>query len=106
MRLADGRLAFSATDLSRHLACGHLTTLRRAVALGAIEAPPPYDDPRGDVLKQRGIEHEARLLERFAAEGRSVAVVEAAARVDKSLAVAPYLHASTAASLKASPWRN
>ena len=78
MHLADGRLAFSATDLSRHLACDHLTTLRRAVALGEIEAPPPYDDPRGDVLKQRGIEHEARLLERFAAEGRTVEVVTAA----------------------------
>ena len=78
MRLADGRLAFSATDLGRHLACSHLTTLRRAVALGGIEAPPPYDDPRGDVLRQRGIEHEARLLERFAAEGRAVEVVTAA----------------------------
>ena len=78
MRLADGRLAFSATDLSRHLACSHLTTLRRAVALGRLERPTPYDDPRGDVLKQRGIEHEQRLLERFAAEGRSVEIVTAA----------------------------
>lgn len=78
MRLADGRLAFSATDLSRHLACSHLTTLRRAVALGQLERPTPYDDPRGDVLKQRGIEHERRLLERFAAEGRSVEIVTAA----------------------------
>ena len=78
MHLADGRLAFSATDLSRHLACGQLTTLRRAVALGEVEAPPPYDDPRGDVLKQRGIEHEARLLERFAAEGRAVEIMTAA----------------------------
>ena len=78
MRLADGRLAFSATDLSRHLACSHLTTLRRGVALGRLERPTPYDDPRGDVLKQRGIEHERRLLERFAAEGRSVEIVTAA----------------------------
>lgn len=45
MRLADGRLAFTATDLSRHVACRHLTTLRRGVALGEIGAPPPYDDP-------------------------------------------------------------
>ena len=78
MRFADGRLAFSATDLSRHLACRHLTSLRWGVALGEIEAPPPYDDPRGEVLKQRGIEHERRLLERFAAEGRAVEVVTAA----------------------------
>ena len=75
MRRASGRLVFSATDLSRHLSCGHLTSLRRAVALGEIESPPPYDDPRADVLKQRGIEHERRLLERFEAEGRAVEIV-------------------------------
>ena len=78
MRHADGRLAFSATDLSLHLACRHLTSLRRAVALGRLEPPPPYDDPRADVLRRRGIEHERRLLERFAAEGRTVEVVTAA----------------------------
>ena len=75
MRHADGRLLFSATDLSRHLSCAHLTSLRRAAALGEIERPTPYDDPRADVLKQRGIEHERRLLGRFAAEGRAVEIV-------------------------------
>ena len=75
MRHADGRLLFSATDLSRHLSCAHLTSLRRAAALGEIERPTPYDDPRDEVLKQRGIEHERRLLERFAAEGRAVEIV-------------------------------
>ena len=75
MRHADGRLLFSATDLSRHLSCAHLTSLRRAAALGEIERPTPYDDPRAEVLKQRGIEHERRLLERFGAEGRAVEIV-------------------------------
>ena len=75
MRHASGRLVFSATDLSRHLSCGHLTSLRRAVALGEIESPPPFDDPRADVLKQRGLEHERRLLKRFEAEGRAVEIV-------------------------------
>ena len=75
MRYTDGRLAFSATDLNRHLSCAHLTSLRRGVALGEIEQPPPYDDPRAEVLKQRGIEHERRLLERFAAEGRTVETI-------------------------------
>ena len=75
MRHADGRLVFSATDLSRHLSCNHLTSLRRAVALGAIEAPVPYDDPRADVLKQRGLEHEQRLLDRFAASGCTVEII-------------------------------
>ena len=77
MRSADGRLAFSATDLSRHLSCGHLTSLRRAVALGEIDPPPPYDDPRADVLRQRGIEHEQRLLEQLAADGRTVETITA-----------------------------
>ena len=77
MRNADGQLAFSATDLSRHLSCGHLTSLRRAVALGEIDPPPPYDDPRADVLRQRGIEHEQRLLEQLAADGRTVETITA-----------------------------
>ena len=64
MRHANGQLSFSATDLSRHVACSHLTSLRRAVAFGELEPPPPYDDPRAEVLRQRGIEHEQRLLDR------------------------------------------
>ena len=65
----------SATDLSRHLACSHLTSLRRAVAFGELEPPPPYDDPRTEVLRQRGIEHERRLLDRLATDGRTVETV-------------------------------
>ena len=57
MRHEAGRLAFAATDLSSHLACGHLTGLRRAVARGELARPTPYDDPRAGVLRQRGIEH-------------------------------------------------
>ncbi len=75
MRIADGRLVFSATDLSRHLACPHLTTLRRAEASGEITPPLRYDDPRAEMLKQRGIEHEQRIRERLAAEGRTVATI-------------------------------
>ena len=77
MRHADGQLLFSATDLSRHLSCSHLTSLRRAVALGTIERPPPYDDPRADVLKQRGLEHEQHLLEQFTARGGTVEIITA-----------------------------
>ncbi len=75
MRLANGRLSFSATDLSRHLACTHLTSLRRAVAFGEVDPPPPYDDPRAEALRQRGIEHERGLLDRFAADGRLVETI-------------------------------
>ena len=56
MRQANGQLAFSATDLSSHLACNHLTSLRRGVACGELEPPLPYDDPRAEVLRQRGLD--------------------------------------------------
>ena len=75
MRQIKGRLWFSATDLSRHLACSHLTTLRRAVAFGELEPPPPYDDPRAEVLRQRGFEHEQRVLDQFTADGRTVETI-------------------------------
>ena len=75
MRQANGQLAFSATDLSSHLACNHLTSLRRGVACGELEPPRPYDDPRAEVLRQRGLEHEQRLLDQLAADGRTVETI-------------------------------
>jgi len=75
MRHANGQLSFSATDLSRHLACTHLTSLRRGVALGELEPPPSYDDPRAEVLRQRGLDHEQRLLDQLATDGRTVETI-------------------------------
>ena len=75
MRHANGQLLFSATDLSRHLACNHLTSLRRSVAFGELEPPPPYDDPRAEVLRQRGLEHEQRLLDQLATDRRTVETI-------------------------------
>ena len=75
MRLANDQLWFSATDLSHHLACTHLTSLRRAVAFGELDPPPAYDDPRVEVLRQRGLEHEQRLLAQFATDGRTVETI-------------------------------
>jgi hypothetical protein len=43
----------AATDLSNHLACGHLTQLNRLVALNEIKKPT-WHDPSLDVLIQRG----------------------------------------------------
>lgn len=72
MRTLDNRLVFSATDLSNHLACAHLTSLKRAVALGEAMLPRTYDDPGADALKRRGLEHEARVLGRFRELGLTV----------------------------------
>ena len=58
----------SATDLSGFVACPHLTTLNQRAALGGPESPQ-FDDPSTDVVRQRGLEHEAELLNEFREEG-------------------------------------
>ncbi|MEN8376814.1 MAG: TM0106 family RecB-like putative nuclease [Gemmatimonadota bacterium] len=65
-------LLHSATDLSNHLACAHLSVLNRSLARGAIGAPRTYDDPAAEVLQKRGLEHEAAFLDRLGAEGKGV----------------------------------
>lgn len=61
MKISHGNLLLSATDLSNHLACRHLTTLDHAVARGERSKPESFD-PRLDVLRERGLEHERAYL--------------------------------------------
>ena len=75
MRQLRGQLTFSATDLSRFLACGHLTNLRREVALGIRERAPQVDDPRTELLRRRGIEHEERMLAAYRERGLTVEAI-------------------------------
>ena len=74
MKLSDGRLALSATDLANHLGCRHLTQLDRAAAEGRCAAPV-WKDPVLEVLKQRGLEHEAAYQESLSSSGLSVVEV-------------------------------
>jgi len=71
LQLRDHRLNFSATDLSQHLACKHLTQLNRQVAEGR-RPPPPQEDAALALLQQRGLAHEAAYLSHLEAEGRSI----------------------------------
>ena len=52
----------SATDLSNHLGCNHLTQLNRLVALGE-RAKATWYDPSLEILIQRGQEHEKAYVE-------------------------------------------
>lgn len=67
----DGQFTFYATNLSNHLACGHLTQLSRKVALKEIEKPS-WIDPSLKILMDRGDEHEAAYIEYLKAKGFSV----------------------------------
>ena len=62
MKIVSEIFQLSATDLSNHLACKHLTSLSRQVETGEINASSWYD-PSLLVLIKRGQEHEAAYVE-------------------------------------------
>ena len=73
MRIADdGRLQLSPSDLSNHLACPHLTNLdarRRSAASSSGRTPTT---PHVDLIRRKGMEHEAAYLARLEALGRTI----------------------------------
>ncbi len=74
MRLGRSGLHLSATDLSAHLGCPHLTQLDRAAAEGRA-VTPIWTDPILEMLKERGIQHEAAYANHLRAGGLSVVEV-------------------------------
>jgi uncharacterized protein len=66
--LADGSLVLSATDLTNHLACAHLTQQRLAIARGERGRARPAGDPHAELVRKRGELHERAQLERLAGE--------------------------------------
>ena len=54
-------IRLSASDLSNHLACHHLTSLDSAVSLGAKSAPA-WHSSDARVLQERGVAHEDAYL--------------------------------------------
>lgn len=61
----------SATDLSNHLGCHHLTQLDRLVAQDRIKKPAWYD-PSLEILIKRGQEHEAAYVQHLMSKGLTV----------------------------------
>jgi len=71
VRLADGTLILSATDLADFLSCRHLTALEMAEARGKVRRPR-WDDPLLEVLFKRGLEHEKAYVDSLRGPGRDV----------------------------------
>jgi len=70
MQNVDGRLVLSPTDLTKHLACPHVTTLDlRALEMPAASAAP--DDALALIL-DKGNSHEKEFLDSLVREGKSV----------------------------------
>src|SRR3984885_3977131 len=71
MKANAGKIRLSASDVSNHLACSHLTALDLAVATGGLSAPK-WHSPDAWVLQQRGMEHEKAYLSHLEAEGIAI----------------------------------
>jgi uncharacterized protein len=72
MRATLEQIRLSATDLSNHLACGHLTSLDLSVARGKHTAPE-WNSPDLVVIQQLGLRHEAAYLQFLRDKGLSFA---------------------------------
>ena len=71
MRLINGEIRLSATDLSNHLGCHHLTVLNVDDVLKRRKKPQ-FDNDSLKALQKRGLEHEAAYLESLKTAGLSV----------------------------------
>ncbi len=79
VRRIDGRVVLSATDLTKHVACPHVTTLD----LGDLDPAPTLDAPQPEgaddalqLIFTKGLEHEQAYLEQLRAEGRQVVPID------------------------------
>jgi AAA domain len=91
MQLAEGRLAFSPSDLNDFLECEHLSALELAAARGAL-VRPSRDAPQAELIRRKGEEHERAYLAGLVAEGKRVVEIElgddwhdAGARTEKEM---------------------
>jgi predicted RecB family nuclease len=87
MKAALGVFRLSASDLSNHLACRHLTTLDFGVAVGT-RSTPTWHSPDLWVLQKRGLEHETAYVAYLAAQGFSVIDLRDLSEEDASREVA------------------
>src|SRR6266853_1040597 len=71
MRILRRQIRLSASDLSNHLACRHLTTLELQVARGQRTAPD-WAAPDLKVIQELGLRHEKAYLAHLAAQGLTV----------------------------------
>jgi len=72
MKQTGGTLRLSATDLSNHLACHHLSQLDLAVARG-LRKRPDWSPPETAILRERGFNHESVFLRHLEGHGLGIA---------------------------------
>src|SRR6202041_1524268 len=76
MKIISDQLRLSATDLSNHLACPHLTNLELSVVHG-IRIAPDWAAPDLQVIRELGLKHEADYLAFLTRSGLEIANLSA-----------------------------
>src|SRR5580704_5240626 len=71
MKLISDQIRLSATDVSNHLACTHLTNLELSVARTERKAPE-WAAPDLQVIRELGLRHEAAYLQSLVDSGLAV----------------------------------
>src|SRR5579863_3847719 len=71
MKISAGQIRLSASDLSNHLACRHVTTLDLEVARG-LRGEPDWAAPDLRVIQELGLRHEAAYLAHLREQGLHV----------------------------------
>ena len=85
MKRTSTGIRLSASDLSNHLACRHLTTLDLAVLAGKCPAPA-WNSPDAWVLQQRGIAHENAYIQDLESLGLSMINLREVNNAEKAVA--------------------
>src|SRR6187399_756049 len=80
MQRVDGALFFSPSDLNHFVECEHLTTLDLLAVEGRGVAKEK--DPRAEIVRQKGFEHEQARLERLRDEGKQVVSIGVPGEID------------------------
>lgn len=75
MRKSNNETIFSASDLSNHIHCKHLTNLNYDVVQG-LKEKPISDNRVLDVLRERGIDFESSFLIELEAKGIAIVTVD------------------------------
>jgi predicted RecB family nuclease len=78
VQVREDQLLYFATDLTDFLACRHLCSLERLTAHGLVKRPFT-DDPMLELLRARGLEHEAQYVSSLRQSGNSVIEVDKSA---------------------------
>lgn len=87
MRILDGHLVYSASDLANFLECEHLTSLDLVERLEPDQAPPrTKDSDEAELVQKHGFGHEAGYLKRLKADGHQVADLSGTKDLDEAVA--------------------